>query len=428
MKERGCPVTSPATLAAAILVAAVLSACTAAPDFKGYCAKAAPCEGKSVALCVEQARALHAQQRERGCGSEGAASLACATRHGRCETAGSWSLLMPTDACLGVIQALGDCLDRTRPASPAMPVEVEPPRPRSTASAAATSAPAAPSAAPAIILSVVDVADFGRRDVRTFAYAAASGQLFVSFSDRWSTEAALGDAVYQWDLTGEPRLAHTYRLEPGWIVDRLVAAPADTPGGLVVVGQYRSAGGSPFARHGLFDAERGRVVARGLEPFDERAAEVAWSPAGERVRLTRTTGPEPPGAPRAYDRTGAAVSADPAAFPARAPGRLSVVESTPVTQATRGLYYRAADGERHRITPDPWHDNFAESADGKLVATTTWDGELLAWSTEARRIVFRQKIASAYGYLAYDPRRDRFLLGDATGDGTTHLRALVRGR
>ena len=36
-----------------------------------------------------------------------------------------------------------------------------------------------------------------------------------------------------------------------------------------------------------------------------------------------------------------------------------------------------------------------------------------------------EKIAAQYGHLAYDPKRNRFLLGDATHNGTTYLRALT---
>ena len=80
------------------------------------------------------------------------------------------------------------------------------------------------------------------------------------------------------------------------------------------------------------------------------------------------------------------------------------------------------------ITPSHWHDNYAITRDGQYVVTTTWDGEVLAFSTAEKKVVFKQKIADQYGYLAYDDKDDRFLLGDAMYNGTTYLRALVRAR
>lgn len=96
------------------VIVAVVSGCSGPPDFQAFCAKAAPCEGKTVAACVEDRRRLWEEQKERGCGAEGAAIVRCEIQHGRCESAGGWSLFMPTDACLGPIKAFEACLDRTR--------------------------------------------------------------------------------------------------------------------------------------------------------------------------------------------------------------------------------------------------------------------------------------------------------------------------
>jgi hypothetical protein len=106
-------------------------------------------------------------------------------------------------------------------------------------------------------------------------------------------------------------------------------------------------------------------------------------------------------------------------------GRLSIVESSKVTIDTHGLYYAADDGESYLVVKNHWHGNYALTRDGARVATTTWDGEIVVWDTSAKREVFRKKIAAQFGYLAYDERRNRFLIGDAMYNGTTQLRALV---
>jgi hypothetical protein len=104
---------------------------------------------------------------------------------------------------------------------------------------------------------------------------------------------------------------------------------------------------------------------------------------------------------------------------------LWVVPSAKSALDTHGLYYTDRGGQDHLVERDHWNDNYGITKDGRWIVTTTWDGEAVAWSTERLEPVYRHKIASAYGYLAYDERGERFLLGDATHDGTTKLRALV---
>ena len=92
----------------------LLIACTKTPDFEAFCKKAAPCEDKPVSMCVEDRRRLWEEQKQRGCGSEGADMINCEIEHGECESAGGWSLYMPTDRCLPAIKKFEACLDRTR--------------------------------------------------------------------------------------------------------------------------------------------------------------------------------------------------------------------------------------------------------------------------------------------------------------------------
>jgi hypothetical protein len=168
----------------------------------------------------------------------------------------------------------------------------------------------------------------------------------------------------------------------------------------------------------LLDTAKHASVAGDLGPYDDRFAEVAFGTSGERLRISTAV----------YDRTGRPSTAAPSEFPPREKGRLSVIESSPTTASTHGLYYADAGGKGHLITPDHWHDNYGLTRDGAYVVTTTWGGEILAFSTADERVVFRQKLADGYGYLAQDDEADRFLIADATSTGTSHLRALVRAR
>ena len=95
-------------------IALVATACSRSPNFEALCAKAAPCEHQPASFCVAALRRLYEAQDARGRGAEGAAVVACKIEHGQCETSGSMSLFMPTDACRPAILELGACFDRTR--------------------------------------------------------------------------------------------------------------------------------------------------------------------------------------------------------------------------------------------------------------------------------------------------------------------------
>lgn len=98
-----------------LVLALLLAGCSRAPDFEALCAGVAPCEHMSVETCVAERRRLYEAQRERGCGDEGAAVVACEVEHeGRCESGGGLTLFMPSQSCRPAIDALGACFDRTR--------------------------------------------------------------------------------------------------------------------------------------------------------------------------------------------------------------------------------------------------------------------------------------------------------------------------
>jgi hypothetical protein len=65
---------------------------------------------------------------------------------------------------------------------------------------------------------------------------------------------------------------------------------------------------------------------------------------------------------------------------------------------------------------------------GRAASTTTWKGDVLAWSNAEEKVVFTAKLGDGHADLACDEKNDRFLIGDASSTGTPHLRALVRVR
>ncbi|APR82738.1 Hypothetical protein A7982_08087 [Minicystis rosea] len=304
----------------------------------------------------------------------------------------------------------GDASDRapssaTPPASSAAP----------PASAAAPPVSAARPAARAPF-EVVDLFDLLHHGVSRFAYCKSTRELFVSFSQPPGEAKGKADVVYQWNVP-EARLVHAYTLEKGWMADELFPSP---DGRLLVVRLYRTEDrtSSHWGKHALLDTVKHQRIAGDLRPHDDRFAEVAFGTSGERLRISTVV----------YDRSGRPSTAAPSEFPPREKGKLWVIESSKSTLSTHGLYYTDAGGKDHLLTQNHWHDNYGLTRDGAYVVTTTWDGEILAFSTADEREVFRQKLANQYGYLAQDDEADRFLIADATSTGTSHLRALVRTR
>jgi hypothetical protein len=330
-------------------------------------------------------------------------------------------------------------------------------KPGAAASSVASAAPAAPAATQTTWIvspslpsgparrapfEVVNLFDLGRHGVSRFAYSRSTEQLFVSFDHKPSGEwQEGGNSLEQWSVPEAARV-HSYPVEKGWMVDDLYPSP---DGRYLIVGLYHSERGSSerWEKYTLVDAVKHEVVAADLEPHDVRSVQVDFGVSGKRVRITGSSGGDPPRS-FVYDTEGRPATADPSEFPERprrrstsrerpfspqeAPGKVWVIESFKGTTDVAGLYYTDAVGNDHMVTRNHWHENYDLTRDGQYVVSTTWDGEVVVFSTAEKQIVSRKKIAGQYGHLAYDEKNDRFLLGDVTHDGTTHLRALVRVR
>jgi hypothetical protein len=269
-----------------------------------------------------------------------------------------------------------------------------------------------------------NVVDFGHRHVRSFAFDGTSRQLFVSFDDRSSAEVdAGGDRLYQWDVSSNT-LVHTYSLEPQWIVDEIFASEGASR--LVLrLYQPRHALGSAWGKYLLVDPQKHVVVATDLGPHDDRSAEVLFGRSGKRfcLNIRRTLGE--PLTRFVFDEEARPAPASSDEFLPREKPHLSVIEASKATMATTGLNYADDMGQKTLVVRNQWHSNFDLTKDGRYVVTTTWDGELVVWSTADKQTVHREKLAEQYGYLAYDAKDDRFLLGDAMYNGTTFLRQFV---
>ena len=266
--------------------------------------------------------------------------------------------------------------------------------------------------AEAITVRVSDELDFGRRDVRNFVLSSSSRRLFVSHADKYD------DSLYQWDVD-KRKLEHIYHVGAGYFCDVVALSPN---GRFAVVGCYPVEVSGP-CKTILLDTTVFKVV-RDLA-IAHRVFEVRFDRDGRQF-LVRTTRGDLPG--YAFDTTGRRIdrfsTADfaPVEDPKK---RLWRVESSKLTSDTHGLYCNDAQGDPHRLTANQWHDNYGVTRDGKYVGATTWDGEFAVWRLADAKEVFRLKMANQYGYLQYDEKKNCFLWGDATFDGTTKLKSIV---
>jgi len=253
--------------------------------------------------------------------------------------------------------------------------------------------------------SVVDLFDFEHRQVRNFEFCPVTRKLYVSFTD------IKNDVLYEWDLdNGE--IAHKYRLGDGYMCDSIAISP---DGHYLVVGCW-PLDSLQDCKTLIVDTTKKRIAT--TLPHKKRTARPQFSTDGSIFWTDRNN---------AFDLAGLPVSN--VLYKNSEPRKRSAwrIISMKTTLKTHGLYFRDATGRDHRLTQNEWHNNYCVTKDKKFIMTTTWNGELIVWQTDDCIEVYRRKLAFKYGYLAYDPDRNRVLLGDATHDGTTFLRALVIG-
>lgn len=264
--------------------------------------------------------------------------------------------------------------------------------------------------------SIVNVLDFGQRQVRNFVFCSATRQLFVSHLE--GPPSKYDDLLYQWDIDSG-HLLHKYHLGTGFICDNVAASP---DGRHLLVGCWPLKGTE--CRTLLIDTQEKKIMLdlkRSDRIFDARFAQdglTFWMLTSEERNkgiAFRLDGTQLPNFSMEE-------------FPS--PGSPSIW-TVPASKETKGgLFYKGTDGVHHLLTSNNWHENSGITSDGKIIVTTTWDDEIIAWNAETLKEVFRQKITNHHnggGYIAYDPKLNRFLIGDCSS-GTTWLRALMIGK
>lgn len=246
--------------------------------------------------------------------------------------------------------------------------------------------------------------DFERRGVRNFTFCPKTRRLYVSFRDKDD------DLLYEWDVD-KRTVIYKYQLGDGYMCDSVAVSP---DGSSVAVGCWPLDIGQTECKTVIIQTSGDRKML--LLRRTDRTFSPTFSADGTLLWTDHR---------QAFDMSGKVVPNAVYKETRVANGSPWSIECSKVTVNQEGLYYRDIDGKDHRLIKNEWHDNYAITTDGRFIASTTWDGELVVWSTQTITEIYRQKIAAGYGYLCYDPLMNRFLLGDATDKGTTFLRALA---
>jgi hypothetical protein len=249
---------------------------------------------------------------------------------------------------------------------------------------------------------ITRVLDLHRNHVSRFEFSPEARMLFVAhaepehgFLHQWNVD--LKKQVFRYDLGGE------------YICDHITASP---DGHYLLVGCWPRKG--YVCKTLILDVTACRVLVDLKETG--RITDARWSPDSKAVWLATSDWRV------AYDLKGGVVSWDPTDFADHR--RLRPVESTMQTPTSRLDLYGEDGTIVWRLAIGHWHNNCGLTSDGRHLATTTWDGELLVWRVADRELVFHRKMTASYGYLAYDARYNRFLWADAMHNGTSWLMAL----
>lgn len=258
---------------------------------------------------------------------------------------------------------------------------------------------------------LVDVLNFERRNAAAVLFCKATRQLFIGFSDKQD------DACYQWDLdTG--KCVYAFHAGDGF---RQVAEAVSPDGNYLIVTRYTSQ--VTDWRTLIVSVEKLSVVA---ELGDLGAIfEVRFSSDCKKVWLRCGA----KNVPSVFQLDGTPVEDFSVNdFLEINTGQLWDVAPAKSREVKPGLFFKDSSGVSHLLATNYWHKNYGLTKDGKLIVASNWNDELVVWDAGSAQEIVRQRITNHHnggGYVIYDETTDRFLIADASYQGTTHLRALV---
>jgi hypothetical protein len=299
--------------------------------------------------------------------------------------------------------------------------------PAAPSSAAPSSAAPTPSViTPSGTYAVENLLDLKRKRITRFAYAQETDLLFVSFGDPPKMEGKPAPPMHQNELeqwnVSEGKMQFRYELPEPWIIDDMFPSPD----GLVLGARHYRTGDVGGCKLSVIDTVTHTTLAERLciEP-DGRSSRVEFTASGD-FAFSNPSAPTPAKELAGFDRNGRPRTLQAMSLVRDEPCKPCDFVPNQKGRTDHGLFFTDKDGKRHLVAENNWPDNFALSSDGTLLVTTTWDGEVIGWSTTESRRLFTIKWTDSYGHLAYDKKRDRFLLGEVVSTGTSFLRVLTR--
>jgi len=272
-----------------------------------------------------------------------------------------------------------------------------------------------------------DLVDLGQRRVSRFAYVESTNTLFASFGDPPTLEgkpppAEHENEIEEWDLSAGRR-RFVYSLPPSWMPDDVYPSPDGSLLGVLLYGKTAPA----WCRVSVFDTTSHARVHSSACAFLDRHTKILYD-AGSHFAIESRNAIENTAPPsfRTFDHAGHSVAIDAKQFAAKpnCPGCEEIEQVQ--GRNDHGLYFTDASGTRSLVEKNPEHGGFGLTNDGKWLVVATSNGELVIWSTEARREVSREKSTESNGHLVYDSMRDRFLFAVAADSGSSLVRVLRR--
>ncbi len=262
-------------------------------------------------------------------------------------------------------------------------------------------------------LAVNEILDLKAEGINVVAFCPASRELFISHSG--STLKVL--QLEQWNIDNK-KLLQTYTCPKGTYSWDEVAVSPD--GKLLVASTYPEHV-ELGARGKLFFIDTRTHKTRNTAEHNYLSRTITFDHAG-RLIMVRTTKWSRPNT-FVYDRDGNQQSKfDPNDFESENKDRLWDVPNSQSQKPPPGLFYRDRSGAVHRLVDDPLNDDYALTADGRFVGTSTWgEQRVRIWRTSDLKELFNEKMGAHPVRLLYDSKENQFLV---LSNDNTHLRAI----
>jgi len=243
---------------------------------------------------------------------------------------------------------------------------------------------------------ITNLFDLGQGSARQLEFCPRTRQVFVSFYDPNSA------FLTQWDLDSASR-KHTFRVSESPESFHFVVSPN---------GEYLMVNRSSDTQ--LLDIKTA-VLLRAFPGLGAWCKKAFFSSDSQSL-LLQTESSE------LVIAFGVASAA--AVFPTNEVANPWEISCSKVNWPNCGIFYKTAAGLTNFVTREG--HNFSVSKKPSVILVSVSPGDLLIWDTETCKEITKIRLSNGGGCcVAYDETKDRFLLADQSGYGSTHLRTLI---